>query len=272
MPYTGSLYSADDSDIESFSDELSPTDGYFTRRDHPQEVMIQDPSLEANQSTSQWKADGARGESEANPDSYGVASSQLPRSSPSPIFTSLTTSTAFTPVFPTANIVRSSTIPRSQRENLYSETSALFYHTAPPAYSPATSQARTQPLVQNVDVLNYSTFPVHQLEHQPESMSQPGAFNGQSPLGLKQFRNVSRLQQCKKLLLIVLVLSLAVGILIIAVKPSENVSSYFLHCISELALDQKLYCVRPNHGKERYFVKTQEELHFLRIIFHSYIP
>jgi hypothetical protein len=228
MPYADNLYSADDSDTESFSDELSPTDGYFMRRDHPQEVMVQDPSLEASQSTSQWKADEANS---ASSHSHGATSSQLPSSSPLPILTPLTS------MSPTANTMRSPTPPRSQPENLYSETSSLLYHTVPPpAYSMTVCQARIQPSVQNLDVLNYSTIPAHQLEHQPESMSQPVAFNERFPLWLKKFRKVPRRQQCRNLLLTALVLSLAVGFLTAAVKSIENVSSYFCTALVSLLL------------------------------------
>jgi hypothetical protein len=45
MPYSDNLYSAnDESDAESFSDELSPTDGYFNRREMPTAGLVPDPS------------------------------------------------------------------------------------------------------------------------------------------------------------------------------------------------------------------------------------
>src|SRR4051812_5721699 len=47
LPYSDNLYSAnDESDAESFSDELSPADGYFNRRDMPTNELVPDPSQE----------------------------------------------------------------------------------------------------------------------------------------------------------------------------------------------------------------------------------
>lgn len=46
MARSDNLYSVDTSDEESFSDELSPSDGYFTRNPMP---MVQDPTMDSKQ-------------------------------------------------------------------------------------------------------------------------------------------------------------------------------------------------------------------------------
>ena len=56
MPYADNLYSADESDAESFSNELSPTDGYFSNREQSRNVVVLDPSLEGQASTAGSKA------------------------------------------------------------------------------------------------------------------------------------------------------------------------------------------------------------------------
>ncbi|KAH8661616.1 hypothetical protein BGZ60DRAFT_380915 [Tricladium varicosporioides] len=46
MPLSDNLYSAEDSDAESFSDELSPSDGYFNSGDASPRGMVQDPTFD----------------------------------------------------------------------------------------------------------------------------------------------------------------------------------------------------------------------------------
>ncbi|KAN0101725.1 hypothetical protein V8E51_012235 [Hyaloscypha variabilis] len=46
MSHPDNLYSAEESDHESFSDELSPADGYFNRGDMASSAMVPDPTLE----------------------------------------------------------------------------------------------------------------------------------------------------------------------------------------------------------------------------------
>ncbi|KAI9838010.1 MAG: hypothetical protein M1819_006164 [Sarea resinae] len=83
---SSNLYDAG-SDADSFSEELSPTDGYFGQRSHPQDMLIRNPEAPTN---SESKAHGAREESEestASPASNRRASSNFPHRSESPTFT-----------------------------------------------------------------------------------------------------------------------------------------------------------------------------------------
>ena len=66
MPYTDNLYSADDSDVESFSNELSPTDGYFSNSRPSSGCDGPDPSLETGPSTAELKAQEVREEATAS--------------------------------------------------------------------------------------------------------------------------------------------------------------------------------------------------------------
>ena len=73
MPSNTGLYG--DSDDESLSEELSPTDGYFNGRNHPQDVLIPDPSQALSDSNSD-KAQEARQEGEASRASEAGAASR----------------------------------------------------------------------------------------------------------------------------------------------------------------------------------------------------
>jgi hypothetical protein len=48
MTHSDNLYSAEESDHESFSDELSPADGYFGRGQISPNAMVPDPSIEVD--------------------------------------------------------------------------------------------------------------------------------------------------------------------------------------------------------------------------------
>jgi hypothetical protein len=125
------LYSADDSDAESFSNELSPTDGYFTNRDHRQNVMVPDPSLE-NQSL---KAQEAREESRFHSHNQVVndtISPDLVTSSP-PLRTSgHDRSATDTSASATTHTPHSPSSPYIRQDDLYTGTYPLLHSVAPP--------------------------------------------------------------------------------------------------------------------------------------------
>jgi hypothetical protein len=234
MPYADNLYSTGDSDVESFSNELSPSDGYFSNRDHPQDVMVPDPSLETGPNTADVKAREVREEAAASSENLAAsrpASSELPASSP--LRVAAPTSSNYSLSSPTAYIPRSPTSPHRHQDDLYSETLPLLHSTPPP---PAYSAATSQPELQHFHT-NYSTISARQLEsgtREPESMGDPHDFNERSPLWVKQVKRLHRWRLFRNILLVALVLGLAVGFIIAAVKSGESVSSYF--CIASVSL------------------------------------
>ena len=115
MPSNTGLYS--DSDNESLSAELSPTDGYFNGRDHPQDVLIPDPSQASSESD---KAREAREEAET---SRARDASTSPRRDSQYSPRSIPSRARFNPVF---------------EDEGYTETTPLL-RSAPPAYSPPAS-------------------------------------------------------------------------------------------------------------------------------------
>lgn len=235
MPYADNLYSADDSDVESFSNELSPTDGYFSTRDHPQDVMVPDPSLETGPNTGDGKAQEAREDAAGSSENHAAsrpASPELPASSPLGVAAS-TSSTHYSPSSPTAYTPRSPTSSHRRQDDLYSETSPLLHSTAPP---PAYSAAISQPALQYFNT-TYSTISARQLEsgiREPESMRGPHDFNERSLLWMKQVKRPRRWTLFKNILLVALVLGLAVGFIIATVKSGESVSSYI--CIASVSM------------------------------------
>jgi hypothetical protein len=235
MPYADNLYSADDSDVESFSNELSPTDGYFASRDHPQDVMVPDPSLGTGPSMAESKAREAGEEAIASPENLAAGTSASPGVSASSPFrvAAPAPSTIYSPSTHTAYTPHSPASSHRREDDLYSETSPLLHTVAPP---PAYSAATSQPTLQHFN-RNYSTISAHQPEsglHEPESMGGPHDFNERYPLWVKQAKKMSRWRIFRNVLLVALVLGLAVGFIITAVKSGESVSSYF--CIASVSL------------------------------------
>lgn len=238
-PYSDNLYSADDSDAESFSDELSPTDGYFMNREHPQDVMVPDPSLES--STAESKAQEAREEAQAVVRSRTVQSSVTPTistSTSSQAYTPAASSAAYTPSSPTSYAPLSPTSSHRRHDELYSETTSLLHGAPPPAYSAAASSTTSQHSRQFSR--NYSTISNEQLEeglaqhHEPESMGEPVDFNDRLPLWMTQIKKYRTRDFLKNALLVLLVLSIGTGFLITAVKSGQSVSSLF--CIASVTL------------------------------------
>lgn len=209
--YSDNLYSAD-SDDESMSDALSPTDGYFEIREHPSEMMVEDPSFEAS-STAQSKAQEARRQSEARSQGGDEASITSPPSSTaynSRPFTPSTTA-AYTPSSPSARTHATPASPKRRSVDHYTESSSLLHPVAPPAYSPAVSPTTNTPAPALAG--NYNTISSSQVEEgrvqyrQPESMGAPPAdVTERTPLWTKQVK-VSRTRKCMKNCLLVLLLA-----------------------------------------------------------------
>lgn len=236
MPYSDNLYSADvESDAESFSDELSPTDGYFNRRDIPREILVPDPSQSSNSSDD--KDELARQEARQNSE---VASRTTGSPTLSNMYPSLPDASAATSVrTPSSPVSNTPSSPVSSRrtDDLYSESTPLM-HAPPPAYS----ASPTLPLAPVFpDPRNYSTFAPHQLEQglpsrqEPESMGGPVDIpNERTPLSISHSEGSSlppfktrRSSPCRtlirKLLFLALVVTVVVLLLTTMLHSKSNV-------------------------------------------------
>jgi hypothetical protein len=197
--------------------------------------MVPDPSLETGPSTADSKAREAREEAAASSENHSAsrpASSEGPASSPLRV-AARASSTNYSHSSPTAYTPRPPTSSTRRQDELYSESSPLLHSIAPPpTYSAATSQSTIQHFNRN-----YSTISAHQLEsgiREPESMGGPHDFNERSPLWMKQVKKLPRWRLFRNILLVALVLGLAVGFIVAAVKSGKSVSSYF--CIASVSL------------------------------------
>jgi hypothetical protein len=219
MPHSDNLYSASESSAESFSDELSPTDGYFTSRTHPQDVMVLDPTT----GTSNAKAQEARAETQASSESH-FSNSQVRPVSPTsslPLFTGTHPST-YTPTSPATYTPRTLASSFPRQEDLSLETSPFLHQSAPPpTYSAATSQSGDQHINMN------RTVSAQQLEEgnrEPESMGQPNEYDERTPLWTRKTGRLPGWLSLRRSLLIILILGLTVGCLAIALKSDKSVS------------------------------------------------
>lgn len=239
MPYSDNLYSAnDESDAESFSEELSPSDGYFSRREMPTSGMVPDPSHHDRKTTEdKVLIPGHEARPNSGSASRTMGSSTLSDLYPSSVDASATNVTSSTPVSNTP----SSPISSRQRYTEVSEHTPLF-RAPPPAYSASDLSPPTLP-----EIRNYSTFPQEQLEpgysahHEPESMGRPmddpierspligdsGDSGDDTPLPV-YIRKKSSLSRVliRKLLFFALVIAVIVALLTTMIPWSSNVCLY----------------------------------------------
>jgi hypothetical protein len=250
MPYD--LYSPDPnySDVESFSDELSPADGYF-EREIPSSAMVPDPSQASDDKTVEDKVliprPGPR---------IGSGSSSRPTNSPTleqlhPSHPNASAaSSAHVMSSPTAN---SSPAPRSF-SRIHPDALIMGAVAPPPAYSPSpplptSSQGPPSPQSPQ-DSRGYNTFGQLHLEHHPEQGYRPNrepeipnsepetmgsAEEGPSeltPLTSIRLKRRSRLRDIlRKLLLVALVFAVLAPILTTILKWKDSVRrSLILQC------------------------------------------
>jgi hypothetical protein len=241
MPYSDNLYSADDSDTESFSDELSPTDGYFMQRDHPQGVMVPDPSLEPMPGMAESKAQEAGEEAEAVARSHTVrppVSPIIATSTSSQPYTPAASSAAYTPSSPTSYVPLSPASSHRRHDDFYSETTSLLHPAPPPTYSAATSSTTSQTSRQFSR--NYRTVSNEQLEEglvqnqEPESMGGPASLSDRHPVWMTRVKKYRTWDFVRNALLILLVLGIGAGFLITAMRAGQSVSSFF--CIASVTV------------------------------------
>lgn len=172
MSSSSNLYSADDSDRDSFSEELTPTDGYFNGQRMSSNRTVQDPSVDSKPEPKIRAEDfehlrstggGASGTSHGASNSHPSSPPARRALSPSPINTS-SQHVAYSPQSSGAS---------TPTQNMYSEESPLVSG-PPPAYSPNP----TSPLVPQQGIeQRYSTFPQEERgfvpARTPQSMGGP---------------------------------------------------------------------------------------------------
>jgi hypothetical protein len=231
MPHSDNLYSAededgDDLDNESFSDELSPTDGYFNRRDMSANAMVPDPSIEDAKPESKTlitpHLQGSMGRSSRTSNHSSSLPSQSYASAHSP-GNSFPSRASYTP---------SSPISSRRLDDLFPRRPASM-HGPPSAYS-ATPEPATASSSPESSGPTYSTFPEQHLERgflpqrEPESMGSPEEVPSEStPLSLKSRKRSPCRTILRNLLLVALVLTVTSTLLTAIFRASMTVSSRF---------------------------------------------
>ncbi|TVY86712.1 hypothetical protein LAWI1_G008545 [Lachnellula willkommii] len=222
MPLSNNLYSAEDSDGESFSEELSPSDGYFNRGEGRQGVMVPDPSVDDKKvedktliPTPHPQASTGRASRSSLSSVLPQATSSRPYASPSSESNSSSLPTTYNPM------------PRmsSRRPASFSEHTTLM-NIPPPAYSespesslPNSSQDQS-PLSprHSRNESAYSTFQEHNLEqgflplHEPQSMGGPIDVDERTPLSGDKPGPSRRRLIIKKLLFVALVFTVILAL------------------------------------------------------------
>ncbi|RDL31830.1 uncharacterized protein BP5553_09232 [Venustampulla echinocandica] len=187
MPFSDSLYSAEDSDTDSFSDELSPTDGYFNPNRGavamPPGMMVQDPSLDLDDKKPEAKVLIPTPHAQA-PMRQGSRASSHPAMTQSPSSSSSATHASAPPSERTLSSPESrqthaplSRFSPQHPDHFFVEQMPLMGG-PPPAYtpSPTTSSGASEA---SANERRYRTFAENHLErgllqpHQPESMGGP---------------------------------------------------------------------------------------------------
>jgi hypothetical protein len=235
MPFSDDLYSADVDypdvdypDVDSFSDELSPADGYFERA-MPSGAMVPDPSQVSDDKTVEDKVLITRPEPR-----MGSGSSSRPTNSP--------TLEQLHPTHNNASAVSSPTVgspvaPRSFNR-IHPDALIMGAIAPPPAYSaspvPTSSHASSSPQSPQ-DHRSYNTFQQPHLEHRleqgflptrdPQNMGRPeGEPNEEAPLvGIRVERKSRRRTVLRKLLFAALVLTVMTSVLTAALNWNNSV-------------------------------------------------
>jgi hypothetical protein len=230
MPHSDNLYTAEDEDegedSQSFSEELSPTDGYFNRRDvSATNAMVPDPSIEDTKPEAKTLIpphlqDMGRNPRTSNPSSSLPSHSYASANSPSHSFPSRA---SYTPSSPVAS---------RRLDDLFPRRPASM-HGPPPAYS-ATPEPSTTLSSPESSGPTYSTFPEQHLERgfpprrEPESMGSPEEEpNESTPLSLESRKRSPYRTIVRNLLLIALILTVTSTLLTGVFRASKTVSSSF---------------------------------------------
>lgn len=251
MPFSDNLYSAEDSDHESFSEELSPSDGYFNRGNVPSNI-VQDPSISKDdKAEDKTLIPPPSVQSRTGGSSRTSLHSVLPRSLPTHNYASHRSDNASNTASP-----HSPTSPISSRRTgaMRSERSALI-DGPPPAYTPSPEVPTSPQSPREPEERSYSTFPEHHLERgylprrEPESMGGPieEEPDERTPLSNEPYREPysepkpERASLCrsitKRMLLVALFIAVVISLVAaIRGRSSVSVSPYRSNILLSLVL------------------------------------
>lgn len=240
MPAPDNLYTADDTDGDSFSDELSPTDGYFNAGNMPSH-MVEDPSIDSKPEPktliappqSRRTGETSRSSLPTNlPHSPSSPHYAAPQSTPQLQLNASMSRVQYTPPSP---------IAPSPTDSMFSENNPLA-NGPPPAYSPSPAPPE---LVQDSAGQRYNTILEEEQgflrPREPQSMGGPvEGLDERTPLsGSRQspFRRISKKARnaIRKALLILLVFVGAFTVLM-HFLPNRSTVSYTLPSSSRITL------------------------------------
>jgi hypothetical protein len=250
MPYSDDLYSANDelpSDSESFSNELSPTDGFFHGSQAPNR-MVADPSLDRKDRAEEDKVLIPRSETrnESGSTSRSATSPTLGSLFPSQNRASSQSNNLPAPPSTSSNTHSSPPSRRRTESNIFSEPSHSTQgpQGPPPAYTPS-SPTTSAP---STHIRTYNTFEPSRIEQtvtpEPQSMGRPAEDPDENtPLSEFAFRKPSRRRNfLKKVLFFALVVAVALGIMSTLVNWSQSV------CIQVSLTDHQCIVCSQRHA------------------------
>jgi hypothetical protein len=243
MPYSDNLYSAidDESDHESFSNELSPTDGFFNRSRMSPNHMVPDPSLDRKDREQEDKVLIPRNETrnESGSASRSTTSPTLGQLFPSQNYASSQSNNRPAPPPTSSNTPSSPSSYRRTDNNVFSEPNHQMQG-PPPAYTPSSPTASSH----STHNRSYSTFEPHRLEQglasEPQSMSRPPADDPDetTPLSENRIKKPSRRRLfIKKLLFVALVIAVASGIMTTLLHWGQSVCTQVSSITSQFCVN-----------------------------------
>ena len=248
FPHSDNLYSAEESDHESFSEELSPTDGYFGRAQVSTNAMVPDPSIEDSKPEAKTLIPSHLLESMGRGSRISNHSSSLPSHS----YAAAQSASTSVPSYPA--YIPTSPVSSRRLDDLFPRRPASM-NGPPPAYSPPpepafpSTQESSQPSqpssrsqssqpsppsqASQLTPTTYNTFPERHLQRgylprreEPESMGNPEELpNESTPLSRDSRRRSSLCRDIlRKLLLIALVLTVTTTLLATIFHGFKSVS------------------------------------------------
>lgn len=248
FPHSHNLYSAEESDHESFSEELSPTDGYFGRGQASANAMVPDPAIEDSKPEAKTLIPPHLLESMGRGSRISNHSSSLPSHSYA------SAQSASTSVPSHSSSIPTSSVSSRRLDDLFPRRPASI-NGPPPAYSPSpepalsltqesnqpsqpsrrsqSSHPRPPSPASQLIPTTYNTFPERHLQRgylrrreEPESMGNPEELpNDSTPLSRESRRRSSPCRDIlRKLLLVALVLTVTTTLLATIFRGFKSVS------------------------------------------------
>ena len=232
MPYSDNLYSAndDESDNESFSNELSPTDGFFNQSPMSPSHMVPDPSLDRKDREEEDKVLIPRNETrnESGSASRSTTSPTLGQLFPSQNYASSQSNNHPAPLLPSSNTPSSPSSYRRTENNISSGPNNSMQG-PPPAYTPSSPTTSSHSTHNN---RSYSTFEPRRLEQglasEPQSMGRPADDpDERTPLSENPVRKLSRRRLfIKKSLFVALVIAVVIGAMTTFLNWGQSVCTH----------------------------------------------